>query len=263
VNYSNVWVRPPEDVYGQAPISHFEGADTTYQANVGPGTVTAQVFYGKANTVSDTTPIHVSHQIGYNLTAEFDNGLSLRIGRANSSLTVDRPDITALGQTLTGYGFPDVGAEVDPIDKRASFTGLGIGLDRGNWVSSFEYTRRRTKSFVPNTTGWALTVGYRIEKFTPYIVDSRLRDDGNAIVNTIPAPYAPLPQYVDALINGYDPSQKTISAGLRWDVATNYALKTQFDRITPGINGGQFVNQQPGLGNSTVNVYSVSLDFVF
>jgi len=263
VGYSNLWVRPPLDVYGQVPISHFDGADAIYQWTRGFGTVSVQIFGGKANAIDDTTPVHISHQVGLNVTAELDNGVTLRIGRSNERLTVDLPSITSLGNTVTAYGYPVLGDQINPIDKRANFTGVGVSVDRGNWVANGEFTRRRTESFVPNTTGWAVTVGHRFGSFTPYVVASRLRYDGTAIVDTLPSYFAPLPQIVDGLTVAYDPSQKTHSAGLRWDVAPSVDIKTQFDRVQVGQSAALFSRVSAGLANSTVNVYSITLDFVF
>ena len=263
VGYSNLWVRPPLDVYAQVPISHFDGEDATYQLTRGFGTISVQVFNGKASAFDGFTPVHLSHQYGLNITAELDNGVTLRLGRSNSRLTIDEPSLTALGQTVTSYGYPTLGDQINPIDKPSNFTGFGLGVDRGNFVGNLEYTRRRTESFVADTTGWEVTAGYRLGKFTPYLVASRVRYDGNWVVDTLPSYFAPLPQIVDGIIAGSDPSQKTHSAGVRWDVAPSVDLKGQFDRVSVGPAGGFFSNVQPGLANSTVNVYSITLDFVF
>ncbi len=49
VGYANTPIRPPLDVYGQVPVSQFEGADATYQWALGSSTtVNATVFAGDA-----------------------------------------------------------------------------------------------------------------------------------------------------------------------------------------------------------------------
>jgi hypothetical protein len=61
------------------------------------------------------------------------------------------------------------------------------------------------------------------------------------------------------------PVQSTLSAGVRWDVRQNIALKAQFDRVLPheGSNG-TLVNLQPGFESGhALQVASVTLDFVF
>ena len=43
VGFANVALRPPTDVYNQVPVSHFDGADASYQTNTSIGTVTGQL----------------------------------------------------------------------------------------------------------------------------------------------------------------------------------------------------------------------------
>ena len=267
IGYSNIWVRTPIDVYGQVPYSHFDGGDAIYQHTLGSTTLTGQVFYGKTDTVSEGTPIHVKHQAGINVTAEFDNGITLRAGRVQGKLSADSSSLDQLVGILDQTPFASVGDEAAVNGKDASFTGVGIGYDQGNWVASAEYTKRKTSSYISSTTGWAATLGYRIDKFTPYAVISQLKVDSSNIDNTIPTSVpqlAPLAAAIDGLIaNQYD-NEKTDSIGVRWDAWKNIDVKAQYDHIKPGANGarGLFNRVEPGFG-AAVSVYSIAVDFVF
>ena len=264
VNYSNVWVRPPLDVYGQVGFSHFDGGDAIYQTSIGGATVTGQAFYG-STLVHSSVDIHAKHEMGLNFTAEFDNGITLRVGRAQAKITVDSPSLDGLLTTLDAVGFPALADQISVDNKSASFTGAGISLDHDNWVGSIEYTKRKTASYISSTTGWAATAGYRIGKFTPYAVVSKLKVDSTNVDNTIPAvgPLLPLKEGVDGLIAGQNIAQKTDSVGLRWDAYKNIAVKAQYDHIKPDGGPGLFNRVNAGFGTSAVSVYSVSLDFVF
>jgi hypothetical protein len=61
------------------------------------------------------------------------------------------------------------------------------------------------------------------------------------------------------------PVQNTLSIGARWDVLRNAALKLQYDHTRIGAgSSGVLANLQPGFQpGGTVNVISVSVDFVF
>jgi hypothetical protein len=61
------------------------------------------------------------------------------------------------------------------------------------------------------------------------------------------------------------PRQRTVSAGVRWDLYPNYALKLQYDRSTPQQGStGTFINVQPGFrSGQPITVLSAALDFVF
>ncbi len=266
VGYSNLWVRPPLDVYGQVGFSHFDGADAMYQTSVAGVALTTQVLYGNTQTVNGGSPVHIRHQAALNFTAEFDDGITLRVGRLQARLSVDNAALTHLVTVIESTPFAAVGREVSATDKSASFTGVGLAIDRGNWVGGVEYTKRKTSSYVSSTTGWAVTGGYRVGKFTPFAVVSRLKVDSSNVNNTIPTSVpqvAPLAAAVNGLIASQSLSQKTTSAGLRWDAWKNIDVKAQYDRVTPDNDRGLFNRTKPGFGNAAVNVYSVAVDFVF
>jgi hypothetical protein len=265
VNYSNLWVRPPLDVYGQVNFSHFDGADAIYQTSVGSTTLTGQVFYGETNTPAPVR-IHSHQQMGLNLTAEFDNGITVRLGRAQGKITVDSTSLDGLVGILSQTPFASVGEELSVTKKSASFTGAGISYDHENFVGSAEYTKRKTASYISSTTGWSLTGGYRIGKFTPYAVVSRIKVDNTNVNDTIPAGVAQLAALragVEGLLAGQNLAEKTDSLGLRWDAYKNVAVKAQYDHVKPDGGPGLFDKVQPGFGTSAVSVYSVSVDFVF
>jgi hypothetical protein len=76
---------------------------------------------------------------------------------------------------------------------------------------------------------------------------------------------APLAAGVDKLLSAEAVAiaQRSLTAGVRWDVWKNVALKAQLDHITPDHDVGLFVNPKPGFGAHAVNVYAISADFVF
>ena len=266
VGYSNLGVRPPLDVYGQVGFSHFDGADAIYQATVAGVALTTQVLYGNTQTVNGGSPVHIRHQAALNFTAEFDDGITLRVGRLQAKLSVDNAALTHLVTVIESTPFAAVGREVSATDKAASFTGVGLAIDHDNWVGGIEYTKRKTSSYVSDTTGWEATLGYRVGKFTPYAVVSRLKVDSSNVHNTIPTTVpqvAPLAAAVNGLIASQSVSQKTSSAGLRWDAWKNIDVKAQVDRVTPDGDRGLFNRARPGFGSTAVNVYSLAVDFVF
>jgi hypothetical protein len=267
VNYANTWLRPPQDVYGQVPFSHFDGADALGQTQWGSVTLSAQVYGGKVDSNFAGSPVHASNVIGANATAEFDNGLSLRVGSVNSKMSVRNAQVDAFLAVLRTTPFTSVADQLDATDKVARFSGVGIAYDHDDWVASAEYTQRKNHSFVSSTEGWAVTGGYRVGKFTPYVVVSGLRRTDKNVDNTIPVSnqqLAILHGTVDAILQTQNISQKTLSLGSRWDFARNLAAKFEFEQIKTGSGAiGLFKLAQPGFAGSTVNVYSVSLDFVF
>lgn len=269
VNYANTWTRPPLDVYGQFPISHFDGADVIGQWSVADSTVSAQVFAGKASASWDREPIDLSRLRGFNLTAELEGGWTLRLGHAMSKLSLQTAGLPELLQILNATPFTDVARQLDANGRNASFSGAGIGYDNGSLLASAEYTRRRAETgIVADTTGWYGSIGYRLGKFTPYLVASRLKVDSSNLVNTIPKGVDPdltaLSSAVDSIAAATANGQRTQALGVRWDAVRNVAVKLQYERIRTVGGIGQLIAPQPGFGDGArIGVLTLSADFVF
>ena len=321
VGYANTAVRPALDVYGQVPVSQFQGADAAYQMNLGSTTLTASLWAGDSKayfnsaSVKPPTEVLIQGQIGWNLLAELSEGWSIRLGRSQGKLSLNsesgdqlravtsgqtRPGDSAAtqakavqgqairgalaGQTAILAGLDQVDALVNPSGVNASFTGIGVSYDQDNWVFSGEYTKRKTQSFVSDTTGWYGNLGYRVGKFTPYFGLSKVvtnRRSSNPVVLTGNAGLdgalglsgsSGIQSSVGSVLNVEKLDQKTTTLGVRWDAISNLAVKAQLDHITkPADSNGMFLIPDPSttaaqgfLNNKrSVNVLTLSVDFVF
>ncbi|PTT87528.1 hypothetical protein DBR42_11455 [Pelomonas sp. HMWF004] len=266
VGFANTALRPAPDVYNQVPVSHFDGADVSYQLNTGLGVLTTQLFAGKSSDHSQRFSVDLKQLAGFNTTLETDGGLTLRLGYARGRLTVGNVQIAGLATTLKATPFASVGNQLDPNDRKASFAGVGLTWDQGEWIVNAEFTQRRLETFLPDTDGWYVTVGHRFGTLTPYATVSQSKTASSNVNNTIVAANAQLAALkagVDGVIESQRKDQKTLALGLRWDFARNLALKGQFEQVR--ANGrGYFINPTANWGNGkNVNVVSVALDTVF
>jgi hypothetical protein len=282
VGYANTTVRPPVEMYSQVAFNSLDGGDVTWQRSFGATTYTAQFVLGR--TRSDLVGgfhVDVSGIKALNLVAEH-GPLTLRFGRVDAKISVpDSPQLnTLLGSlraTGAGYQLSQLAPLADAIavdHKKASFTSLGLGLDWNNIVVQSEYAKRKTDSYVNDTTSWYLMGGYRIGSFLPYYRHARLSIDGT-VANTVPAacpagyPAACTPtlQALSAAVaslrtTGSGQGEQTSDTiGIRWDFHRSMALKLQLDRVKPQ-GTGLFVQPKPGF-NGPVTVGAAALDFVF
>jgi len=278
----------------------------------------------------------IKRQFGLNVLAELSEGLSLRLGRSQGKLSIKnsvaadqlKAGVASLNSATTGLpaykaaasagavagiGGPasaaaaqsalDQLAQVNdllyPEDVQASFTGIGLAYDQDNWVGSLEYTKRKTKSYISDTTGWYTTVGYRIDKFTPYLGFSKIKSDRRSTNPVTPtalksaalitnsggssSPYydgatkadgGMLQEYVgiNQVLGTQKQDEKTITLGVRWDATSSMAVKAQFDRVRkPADSNGMFLIADPAQASAqafqnesrSVNVLTLSVDFVF
>lgn len=265
VGFANTTLRPPQDVYSQVPVSHFDGADASYQTNVGLGTLTLQAFGGKSGETYERVDVKLKSLYGVNATLETDSGLTLRFGHASGKLTVKSTSLATLVTTLRATPFASVGNELDATDKKASFTGVGLTWDQGEWLLNAEYTQRRVSTYLPDTNGWYLTVGRRFGNWTPYASASQIKSVSTNVNNTVVAATPQLAQLrgiVDATVASQQLNQKTLAIGTRWDFARNFAVKVQLDHVRPQ-GDAFFVQVQPAFSGRTVNVFSAAVDMVF
>jgi len=283
VGYANTMLRPPAEVYSQMLFNTVDGADVTWQHSDAATTYTAQFAVGKTKAdVAGGPSLDGRRVTALNLVAEH-GPLTVRFGRVDGRLTLNgSASLTALLNTLNtvaaGYKFPQaaqLAKDIDVRDKKASFTSLGATLDWNDIVVQGEYAKRKTDSYINDTTSWYVMGGYRIGKFLPYYSHAKLSIDGN-VHNGMPAacpagyPAACTPTL--AALNGIvsnlrytgvsQGEQQTDTVGLRWDFRSSVALKVQFDRVRPNKAAGLLINAQPGF-KGPVTVGAVALDFVF
>ncbi|TDK68566.1 hypothetical protein [Sapientia aquatica] len=287
VGYTNLTVRTPVDVYGLVPVRSFDGADVLYSGSFGNTTINGQVWGGKASTLiggsgENDNIVLLKNIIGINVTLE--NGpFTVRIGSNKSHLGTDGTGLIPFNTLLGGLhafsaapGLSQLGSIADQLSvngKFASFTGIGATFDSGNWVASAEAVERRTSStYVSNASAWYTTLGYRIDKFTPYVSFSGRHIKSATSVAQVPvSPLLPpvVQGTVPVLIAGVngllrDTSEKTSALGVRWDAGKNYDIKAEVQKLTIPSGSDGALNQvtgHPPVGNT--NLFSLAVDFVF
>lgn len=283
VGYANTFVRPPQEMYSQVPFNNIDGIDATWQHGFGATSITAQLAAGRTKApVAGDLEVEMKSLVALNLVAEY-GPFTARFGRADGKLTVTgSPSLSGLLTSLraagTGYRMPALNTLADDLAadrKKSSFTSAGLGLDWNNIIGQTEYAKRKSDSYINDTTSWYVMGGYRIGKFLPYYTHGKLSID-SAVANTVPGacpagyPAACTPT-LRALSAGVatlrgtglgQGEQSTDSIGLRWDWYRSADLKVQVDRVTPKNGKGLFLNANPGFSHA-VTVGTVAVDFVF
>lgn len=288
VGYANNFVRPPQEMYSQVPFNGIDGIDATWQHAFGATNVTAQIAVGRskgalASPASlDNVMFEARSLVALNLAAEY-GPFSARLGRADGKITITGSSalnglLASLRSVGSGYRFAQLNTladELAPTSKKASFTSAGLGLDWNNIIGQAEYAKRKTDSYINDTTSWYVLAGYRSGKFLPYYSHAKLSIDSvpaNTGQAACPAGYpAACTPTLRALSAGVaslrytglgQGEQSTDSLGLRWDLVNSAALKFQIDYIKPKNGTGLLLNPTPGFKHA-VTVGTVAVDFVF
>lgn len=286
LGYANTLLRPPGEMYSQVPLNSIDGIDGTYQLSLGETSLTTQLALGVTKAKVATGPDSIVHVEGKSIVAlnvVAENGpVTVRFGRAETKLTINDSTsqntlFAALRAAGTGYRFTQLNALADELavhDKKASFTSVGLGLDWNSILVQSEYAKRKTDSYLSDSTSWYVMAGYRFGAFLPYYSHASLKPDSR-VNNTVPAscpvgyPAACTPT-LRALSAGVNTmattrnqlEQSTDSIGVRWDFHRSAALKVQIDRVKPKNGQGLFLQAQTGF-RGPVTVAAAAIDFVF
>ncbi|MCL1045813.1 hypothetical protein L2737_10800 [Shewanella electrodiphila] len=256
VGYAQIFVRPPEDVYGPVPFTSYTGADVSYDIEFDDSTLTFQAYGGK----SDAFGVDLKNILGINATWT-DETWTLRglYGEGSLDGTMTRQSTTSAGiDPSTGLPiYLEVTVPLLVLDEeKGQFSAIGGSYDNGSFLAIAEWTRIDVEGVFRNTDSGYLTLGYRIETFTPYVTASFYEttdDDLRQIVDQTSAVYA-------AIFNG---ERKSYSAGLRWDAIDNLAVKFDVTYSTDfgDTSGGLKSNVAQEFDDTTV--YTVQFDVVF
>jgi hypothetical protein len=278
IGYANPWVRPPVEVYRLVAVTSNDGVDASYRVPVGAATNTFQLTAGQSNTkfpnsgVFGTGTAKARKQATFVDT--FEQGFStVRVSYGEARLTIS--EFAPLFDAFRQFG-PEGMAIADRYDvnkRLVTSLGIGVGYDPGDWFVMGEWGRVNTRSVVGESTGWYVSSGYRIDKFTPYLTYARVKLNSNTsdpglTVSALPPSLGGPATALNAALNSLllaKAVQNTVSVGGRWDFMKNAAFKLQLDHTRHGAESpGTLSNMQPGFQpGGQVNVFSATFDFVF
>jgi hypothetical protein len=276
VGYSNVWVRPPLEVYNLSPVYQIRGFDATWRTTVGPLQVAVNPYYGDSEVDIPEGTIDVPEWVGLATTVEYGSFL-VRAGY--SEVDIGAGPVSALTPLIaTLRGIPSsvcsvCATEADRLDvdgTQIHNINVGVQFDDGTNFVATEFAQARSGEdylIRSKSSGYA-TYGRRFGNVMPYLSYAILRRDDKAQSSAIPAvgPFAALNAAVNGVIasNG---DQDSFGAGVRYElpafsVLQGALVKLQFDHID-AKNGNGILNQvQPGF-DGKLNMISASLDFIF
>jgi hypothetical protein len=236
VGYSYVWVNPPVDLYHQLIIPNSDGLDVVYRSEIGEVVNSIKAIYGQNTTERPTNISDSKDMLGIFDTVEYGPAtFHLSYQQRRSSTRSDR----------TGVNGPWI---------RNSDLSVGASYDPGGWFVMSEWMQRRSTTKI---NAMYVSGGYRIDKFTPYLLYSQ--NSPGSFISSLPAPSA-------AAVERANRSQSTTGLGLRWDFMRNYDFKLQYDQVKlSDTSNGYLINVPTGvkLHGSKFHVISAVVDLVF
>ncbi len=280
IAYSYSWVRPPVEFYGWLPLYSLDGGDLTWRTDLGDGQLKAKLFAGRslpADVKLTGNPIRfaVSPAVGINISWE-DVHWRWRAGYTRSRVDLDYAAPSDLIDALKQVAplWPHAQTLLDSFEVRGTdltYAGVGGAYDDGRWQIIGEYSRTAVERVsMPRGKKAYLSVGHRFGAWLPYLMYADSTDRRSLVVAEPGNPMlTPLWVASTAAINQRSMTQRTWSLGARWDVASNTALKFQFDHVSAPPEG-RWLWYRQGAGGSDLmplhvdtNVFSATLDVLF
>ncbi|ATE61067.1 hypothetical protein [Thauera sinica] len=274
INYAHPWVRPPEEVYGLSPFADLDGLDLLYRVRTGNTDIELHPFLGTSRiSLYPDTKARLRRVAGVNLTMTRGD-LSVHVGHAEAELEINwhDPFYTGLSPILRALGRNDIVSRMSGDDGVVRFSSAGFQWDDGQWLLIGEYARRRAQRYANSAHAWQFTVGHRFGAVTPYAVVARHSQDEAVIgaeqLNSLPPGFDELRAGLAGFNASRNLAQRSITAGVRWDVRDNTAVKAEFTRARTDTNAwGTFDPAGDAaagrMGGRSINMLSLSVDVTF
>ncbi|WP_374360608.1 hypothetical protein [Pseudoduganella danionis] len=271
--YALPWVRPPVELYGAIPITNSDGVDANYRWASGEMTHITQLFYGHAD-VPFKAQARAKAQAMTGLSHIATLGaLSVRLSAMTTRVSANLAPELFDGLREAGAAGAALEARYALDNARTGTVALGFSYDSCAWFLTGEAASMTSHSFLGHRSAAYLSGGLRFGDWTPYLAYaiaqpvSPIADPGlplSGLDGTRLARSSRLNSGLNYLLSSI-PHQHSLTAGVRWDVARNYALKMQYERLMP-VSGtrGTLIHVQPGFrAGHAISVFSAALDFVF
>ena len=262
INFGQPWVRQPVEVYGLNPLLSLDGIDLLYRTQRGGINIELQPYWGQGGARFEHSHIRTYDISGLNIGLSTPS-LRLHLGHGSSNIALHFADPVALiaRDRLEALNLPQYIPLITDPRSRVTYTSAGFEWQLERLRLAGEVVQRTTPNMMPRAFGWHLSAAFDYGALTPFITVARAH-----------APGTRLPVKGDPILDTYSMSrsfvQKSISAGVRWDVSEHVAYKVQWMHArVPDHAVGSF---HPRVGvehvrasNRHINTLTLSVDFFF
>lgn len=287
IGYSYPWVRPPVDTYTflLTPLGNFDGADVRMNVDFGDSDLDIQFFTGVSQGEYLSFEIDVEPIYGANFVSHWDN-LTLRYG-----LTMSFADASSktLNRLASNYDSIIEIPDIDPIFQEIKdshetsgewfqYHSLGGQWDYDGWsiIGETYAIVGPGKDFSNDAKGWYLSFSKQIQDFAPYINFGYYKNEfSDEIANLIDESKSKIPEgtpgfgALDVLrtinlsvVENFNESGRTITAGVRYDFLPNAAFKFEMQHFS---TTALLTRESDGQSNSDTEsvLTSMVIDVVF
>lgn len=269
VAYSYLPVRPATENFGVIPSDEFDGLDVTFTRPIDAGLLDARLFVGRTEA-SIARPDRL-------VTVDMDL-LGAQLGFAGQRwhgrlgfgyLRFDAgPEYREIADILRMLGNEQTEPLIAALSgkrMRMPTVQLAFAYDGSPLTGQLVLSRTDgNTSLASNLDSVYFLGGYRYERWTPYVSFASVKSFANVLPTGLPDSHFGEINAVARLLQiAPQITQRTVAAGVRYDIAPRMDLKLQIDRVHFGESSSAFDYATPPRGSVDMTVLGVSFDFVF
>ncbi len=270
ISYAYDWVRPPVEFYGAIPFYHYDGAEVLYRRSLEHGYLSAKVFYGRSGSTfkyeSGESEFELVPFTGGALRYEY-GGFTYRAAYAWTELASAKSSGVNFRNFLKQYsylpGMPETIAQfaLDRSSIRYYTTGFEYRDTTWKWLAEASYMDVDLATIRPSFAAYTGVVK-RLDDVAFYglVAHARSTAAPESVNSQLPEPFR---SYVSTGLNESDVKQSSLSMGIRWDVATNVAIKGQWDHSWVAAGKSLLWESEESSSDEQVNVFTLGASFIF
>jgi hypothetical protein len=271
VGYSYLPIRPAPEFFGLFATDDVDGADVAVTRRAGAGIARARVFVGNTSgdqvyqfgSVAPTSSDVLGGQLDYGV-----HEWLVRLGAIG--VRVRRtPDLSSLANALRATGFEESINLAEKIEKSGETIRayqLAVAYDGRPLQGQLMLTRVDSDMIAaPRVNSGIAVLGYRHRRITPYVSFAAVKSF--AAIHSTGLPEEPWFEPLNAAVRNAQTAaqttQRTQSAGVRYDVTSRLDLKFQVDRVE--LRDTNLIFDHLGLprDRARMTLFGVSADFLF
>ncbi|RUO66278.1 hypothetical protein SAMN06297229_0225 [Pseudidiomarina planktonica] len=242
VGYAYDWVRVPQSVYN-LNFTNLDGVSLYYTSQLMGFDSTLHLTAGSNDGRPEIAGRKVDGKVrgGYGIIWELNRDFfTVRLAHLGGELTASDPELNGFTEMLRGIGYASLADDLLLDDSHSDFNGLAVTLDKYDWVLVSELTNVTFEnSFVPEQTGFYVSLGHRMESFTPYISYEKRDDSAKREIYADVPQTAPFYSDLAGLIDSLAVDREAWSLGMRYDFHSSAAFKVQLTHSDNKITNEQ------------------------
>lgn len=248
--YAYLWIRPPENFYNLDSTGpnflrkSLDGANAAWQLSTDSTDYSLDVYGGIAQVDDGRMKNFYGARIG----AEVEDVFRIQASVNTGEMDVDNSEGRMMMMDGADHTTVTLGVSMDWNDF-ILLSEVGIVRMGKSDTTLLTSAQKSAVSDSMDATSWYATLGYRIGKATPHVTYSDWDQDSGL-------------------------GQKTLTAGIRYELASSVALKVEWQRIDASTRSSSSISFLPpaafqnaglfdGDPDGDVNLFSATLDFIF